>query len=458
MSSRQGDWVGGHRSKRGQARPYSESVGATADSLPITVFVSDDRDLLAEQATAAVAGPSGATVVLARPAQQWPFVYPMVEPLPGGPVIVVANDVHLAFDTRQPQHTRLVTTQAQYLFAEWAAVLAAHGQAALVATLKRDGLQRDAPEVLQRRGVFGRVRVEGLDAAPTSQPAEATSVASADGTQPDLLAVAFREASPVERLRACVVALETGRTAAGLVATASVCQEVNDLESAARDLDEALERAPDWAAAHFERGKVWLRVDDMERAAGCFRRAAERLPGFGGAWGNLGATLGELDRPAEALDAFERLLALDPSSPQAHNNIGVVTRELGHLPDSEAAFRQVIELEPNLAFGYYNLGHTLFLQGRYHAAAAAYGQGQGRDPDRNPVQATRLALCRLATGDAPGALAELQRASGALPRDYRRQVLSDTSAVLWALVTHKPELAGWQGVHDWLNGELSRLA
>jgi tetratricopeptide (TPR) repeat protein len=185
------------------------------------------------------------------------------------------------------------------------------------------------------------------------------------------------------------------------------------------------------------------------------------LPGRGGsaaAWGNLGATLGELDRPAEALEAFERLLALDPSSPQAHNNIGVLTRELGRLPESEAAFRHVIELEPNLAFGYYNLGHTLFLQGRYHAAASAYGQGQARDPDRNPVQATRLALCRLATGDARGALDELQRASAALPREYRRQVLADTSAVLWALVTHKPDLVGWQALHEWVNGELSTLA
>jgi superkiller protein 3 len=196
----------------------------------------------------------------------------------------------------------------------------------------------------------------------------------------------------------------------------------------------------------------------MEEAARAFRAAADRLPRFGGAWGNLGATLGELDRTAEALQAFEQLLALDPSSPQAHNNVGVVTRELGRLVDSEAAFRRVIALEPNLAVGYYNLGHTLFLQGRYHAAASAYAQGQARDADRNPVQATRLALCRLATGDAAGALAELQRASGALPRDYRRQVLADTSAVLWALVTSKPDLTGWQAVHDWLNGELARLA
>mgnify|MGYP006174007519 CR=1 FL=1 len=41
--------------------------------------------------------------------------------------------------------------------------------------------------------------------------------------------------------------------------------EVNDFEAAARDLDEALVQAPEWAAAHFERGKLWLRGDDMER-------------------------------------------------------------------------------------------------------------------------------------------------------------------------------------------------
>ena len=396
------------------------------------------------------------TVVEAPPAHQWPFVHPLTEPLPPGPVVVWAPDAHLAFETRQPPYTRLVTTQATYLFAAWAALLAAHGQATMVATLRRDPLKDHAPELLQRRGVFGQVNIDELEPDPPVPPRPSREWSAA--LPADRLAVAFRERTAADRLRGCVSVLDEGRTAAALVATASVCQEVNDLDSAARDLDEALKLAPGWAAAHFERGKVWLRLDDMAAAAGCFRQAAEQLPAFGGAWGNLGATLGELDRPAEALRAFERLLALDPSSPQAHNNVGVVTRELGRLPESEAAFRRVIELEPNLAFGYYNLGHTLFLQGRYQAAASAYGQGQGCDPDRNPVQGTRLALCRLATGDAAGALAELQRASGALPRDYRRQVLADTSAVLWALVTHKPDLAGWQGVHEWLNGELAKLA
>ena len=229
---------------------------------------------------------------------------------------------------------------------------------------------------------------------------------------------------------------------------------MNDLAAAARDLDEAIAQAPQWAAAHYERGKLWLRADDMARAAESFQRAADLLPGFGAAWANLGGTLGELDRPQEALAAFQRALALDPSSPQALNNVGVVRRELGRLSESEAAFRQVIELTPGMAFGHYNLGHTLFLQGRFQAALSAYAEGQARDPERNAVQASRLALCRLATGDAGGALRELQRATAGLPREYRRQLLGDTSAILWALVTQHPELQHWQGVHEWLTKEL----
>jgi tetratricopeptide (TPR) repeat protein len=308
--------------------------------------------------------------------------------------------------------TQLVTTQRAYLDAEWSAALSAHGDAALI--------------------------VAAGDSPSIDHP----------------LATAFRLDDPAERLARCVEVLQSGRTAPVLLATASVCVEVNDFEAAARDLDEAIAQAPAWAALHYERGKVWLRADDMARAAESFQRATELLPGFSSAWANLGGTLGELDRPQEALAAFERALALDPSSPQALNNVGVVRRELGRLTESEAAFRQVIQLTPGMAFGHYNLGHTLFLQGRFQAALSAYAEGQARDADRNPVQASRLALCKVATGDAPGALRELQRATTGLPREYRQQLLGDTNAILWALITQHPGLQGWQAVHEWLTSEL----
>ena len=135
------------------------------------------------------------------------------------------------------------------------------------------------------------------------------------------LARAFRVTDPAERLALCVERSKSGRTPAALVATASVCMEVNDLEAAARDLDEAIALAPEWAAAHYERGKLWLRVDDMVKASESFQRAAELLPGFAPAWANLGGTLGELDRPergAGGVRARTRPGSGQPAGPEQH--------------------------------------------------------------------------------------------------------------------------------------------
>jgi tetratricopeptide (TPR) repeat protein len=351
------------------------------------------------------------SVIDAPPSSEWPFRYPLCPDLPAGPVVVRATNVDAACPSAQ-SGAQLVTTQKTYLDAEWAFALERHGNATLT--------------------------IEEGERTPITHP----------------LALAFRLADPAERLAVCVDVLRAGRTPEALVATASVCVEVSDLEAAARDLDEAIDKAPSWAAVHYERGKLWLRADDMLRASQSFQRAVDLLPGFGPGWANLGGTLGELDRPQEALAAFERALALDPSSAQALNNVGVVRRELGRLAESEAAFRQVIQLTPGMAFGHYNLGHTLFLQGRFQAALSAYAEGQARDPEKNAVQASRLALCQVATGDPAGALRQLQRATASLPRVYRQQLLGDTSAILWALVTQHPEVTGWQSVHEWLTKEL----
>lgn len=376
-------------------------------------------------------------IVAVPPACEWPFRHPLSGPPPAGASMVWLASMDAAFANAQTGGTRLVTTQPSYLIEAWHAWRGGREDVLLVG--------------LATEETIARLRLPPAFAlAPLTQRAEFDG----DG----LLPRAFRAGDAGERLALCVRALDEGRTAPRLVAAASVCMEVNDLDAAARDLEEAIARAPEWAAAHFEHGKLWLRRDDMEQASAAFRRAADLLPRFAPAWANLGATLGELDRPEEAVQAFEQALAVDPESPQAVNNIGVVQRELGRLPESEASFRRVVALSPHLAFGYYNLGHTLFLQGRYQAALAAYEDGQRRDADRNPVQATRLAMCRLATGDAAGAVADLRQATAHLPPDYRKQLLADTHSIAWALLTHRPDLPGWALVNDWLTRQIGPAA
>ena len=396
-----------------------------------------------------------ATTCAVWPSRVWPFIYPFAVDLPTDPVVIFVPDFHEAFVNNQTTGTRLVTTQPGYLAQAWLAAFRDR-DVLLIGHADTNSLQ------IYGQGTFPRAtfEVEGFRYDTQSTPAQSPLQCGGAGHLREealgLLVTAIRTNDPGERLSLCVRALEYGRLAPALLATASACMEVNDLDAAARDLDEAIGQAPEWAAAHFERGKLWLRLDDMELASRSFRAAAERMPNFGSAWANLGAALGELDRPQEALEAFRHALRSDPTSHQALNNVGVVNRELGNLADSEAAFRRVIELVPDLAFGYYNLGHTLFLQGRYQVALSAYVEGQKHDPERNPVQASRLALCRLAVGDGTGAIRDLQRATSGLPREYRQQLLADTSSIAWALLTHRPELPGWKQVNDWLSGELAR--
>jgi tetratricopeptide (TPR) repeat protein len=187
------------------------------------------------------------SVVDAPPASEWPFRYPLCPELPSGTVVVRATHVDDAYVNAQ-SGTQLVTTQQAYLDAEWSAALQRHGDASL-----------------------------------QSSPGHSEAI-----THP--LAVAFRSADPAKRLAMCVGALQNGRTPAALVATASVCVEVNDFEAAGRDLDEAIAQAPAWAAAHYERGKLWLRRDDMVRASQSFQETVALLPGFAPAWANLGGT------------------------------------------------------------------------------------------------------------------------------------------------------------------------
>ena len=367
-------------------------------------------------------------------------------PLPAN-TVVWAPDLHEAFVNTQTNATRLVTTQPLFVLEAWRARLEAAPASTVIATADRAALETHAPEALAGRGPWRDV--VWIDAGDGDGPA-------APAPAGHELADGFRASEPAARLTAAGRALDRERSAAHLLAMASVCMEVNDLDNAGALLAEADGIAPGWAAVPYERGKYWLRRDDMASAAAAFRRAADALPGFASSWANLGATLGELDRPDDALAAFRQALDADPDNPQVHNNLGVVLRELGRLGESEAAFRRVVALTPELAFGHYNLGHTLFLQGRYQAALGAYQSGQRLDAARSPVQASRLAMARLATGDAAGALGDLQGCLANLPRDYRRQVLVDTQSIAWALLAAMPDLRDWRIVGDWLAAELSK--
>jgi tetratricopeptide (TPR) repeat protein len=399
---------------------------------------------------------AGAQVHEVNPAA-WPFLRSLEHLAPGSAqVLLVAHGIEDAFPDAQTGGTRFVLTQSTYQLQRWLDWIDARGNITLVADAREPDLKRQAPEAFARRGPWSRVERVDL-------PSEITS--GEDHRRRDLadgpygsLAVAFRAPDPDDRLASC------RRAAAALpddavvqLALGSALMEVRDLDASQIAIERALELSSDWEAAHFELGKLYLRRDDLERASRAFAEATRRMPSFSAAWSNLGATLGELDRPDEALDAFRQALRYDPDGYTILNNVGVVSRELGRLNESESALRRVVALAPEFVFGHYNLGHTLFLQGRYQAALSAYMEGQRRDPEKNPRQACRLAVVRLAAGDAEGSLRDLRRCTAALPKDQKREILAEAQEILWALLTDQPGLTGWKRVADVVKAELDGI-
>lgn len=431
-----------------------------------TVFVGASREartssVLAYLREVCIGSPS-LQVALIDDAGAWPFERHVGVNLPGsGRIAIWARNLYEAFPGGQTGSTRLVLTQSTYQLQRWVDWMDRLGDVIFVADADAMALGRVAPEAFEQRGAWSRIQMIDLgQRSRRSDPSERLELAnSLDGLNvQELLRIGYRTTDPDVRLVACLRAehLEPADPVVQL-ALGSAYMEAQDLDASRQAIERAIAIDPSWEAAHYEYGKLWLRVDDMERACKAFREAARLMPAFSAAFSNLGATLGELNRPEEGLKAFEQALRYDPNGSTILNNIGVVSRELGRLADSEAAFRKVTALVPDFVFGHYNLGHTLFLQGRYQAALAAYTEGQRRDPEKNARQACRLAVVRLATGDAEGALQDLQRCTANLPRDLKREILTEAQEIIWALLTDQPALAGWRQVADVVAAELGAL-
>jgi tetratricopeptide (TPR) repeat protein len=383
--------------------------------------VGGRRDARVAAAHARLAGISRVITPIA-PAD-WPFtrdVLPDIETTT--PATILIEDLHLAFPTTQTAGTRLVLTQSTYQLQRWLDRFDAVPGLTIVAHASKSALMRGAPEAFARRGPWHRITLQELPGDDEDGSLNAPGLGAAFAESPGDRLETFRVASARDSENA---ALQLG--------VASTLMELDDLQPAQDALERALALAPDWEAVWFEYGKLWLRADDLERAAERFAEAVRLMPSFSAALSNLGAALAETERPDEAIAALEQALRADPHGHQILNNLAVIYREQGRLDEAVDAGRRVTALAPAFVFGYYNLAHALFLSGRFSESRDVYTEAQDRDPQKNPVQAARLAVVRAATGDGARAAAELQAALARVPQDVRDRIVEEVRETLDAL-------------------------
>ncbi|MDB5873168.1 MAG: putative O-linked N-acetylglucosamine transferase, family [Ramlibacter sp.] len=144
----------------------------------------------------------------------------------------------------------------------------------------------------------------------------------------------------------------------------------------------------------------------LSQAADLYRKVLARAPEHFGARHLLGVIALQEGRLDEAREHIANAIRIDPKQGAAHSNLGTVLLRSGRLPEARAALEAALALNPKDPGSAATLGTTLLQMGEPAAAAARFRAALAAGASvelRN-----ELAAALLETGDAAGAVSELQ--------------------------------------------------
>ncbi len=165
------------------------------------------------------------------------------------------------------------------------------------------------------------------------------------------LLVEVRERSPElpdAHLLAAVAARGLGRTTLAL-----------------REVERAIEVAPDLADLHANRGAILCDLERYDEAEAALLEALRRNPKDPEALGDLGRVLLHLKRPEEALTCLEPVAAVMPTDAGLHSDIGVALIMARRVESAIRRYETALRLAPEDAEIHANYSRALLLANRY---------------------------------------------------------------------------------------------
>ncbi len=136
------------------------------------------------------------------------------------------------------------------------------------------------------------------------------------------------------------------------------------------------------AGAYFQLGWLYdVPLKDSAKALENYNQAIQRNPNDAQAHNNRGSVYSEQENYAAALADFNQAIKLNPNYVNAYSNRGVVYGKQGNYAAALADLNQAIKLNPNYANAYYNRGNVYYKQGNYDAALADYNQAIQSNPN-----------------------------------------------------------------------------
>ena len=167
--------------------------------------------------------------------------------------------------------------------------------------------------------------------------------------------------------------------------------KMENIESAVKVFDTALQLDPQYALAYAGRGRAyWKMYETSEnnrdlRWIESSRRDCERSltlsKGLPSAYVCLGTVYKGTGHYEDAAAQFERAVAAEPTNDDAYRGLADAYERLGKLADAERTYRRAIELRPHYWAGYSWLGAFYYHQAHYAEAASMFSQVIALAPD-----------------------------------------------------------------------------
>ncbi len=144
-------------------------------------------------------------------------------------------------------------------------------------------------------------------------------------------------------------------------------QNLGEIDSALKTLDQTLEIKPDYIPAHVDKGNILRREGRLKEAEAVYRQALSIDPKSDRVWVGLGAVL-RGEKTAEAIDAFKSALTVNPKSGDAAEYLGETYSEQEKWAEARTYLEQAVKLKPKSHVVSWRLAHVLNALGEHEEA------------------------------------------------------------------------------------------
>lgn len=151
-----------------------------------------------------------------------------------------------------------------------------------------------------------------------------------------------------------------------------MCRQLKRLDEAIAHGEKAIRLDPNSATAHSNLGIAWYDRKEYEQAEACQKKALALNPQLLPALNNLGSIQRARKDRAAAIACYEKVLAIDPNYLESMNNLGALLIEDDRTDEAIKVLLSALKINPKYADAHNNLGNAFMVKELYDKAFAAY--------------------------------------------------------------------------------------